>query len=126
MSKVSIEMSASARNDITRVFNALAQANNSVLAERLGVDPSTLSRMKNDKKSNGLTEIENACVLLSLLGFKVVPKTYESLDRETAASMFHMMKCYINRVESVDDLFHNEISERKEELGYGSPDIKKA
>ena len=77
-----------------------------------------LSRMKNDKKSNGLTEVENACVLLSLLGFKVVPKTYESLDRETAASMFHMMKCYINRVESVDDLFHSEISERKEELGY--------
>ena len=118
MSKLSPELSASTRNDISRIFQALAQTNNSELANLLGVDASTLSRMKNDKKSNGLTEIETACALFSLLGFKIVPKSYESLDRDTAASMFHMMKCYINRVESVDDLFHSEISERKEELGY--------
>jgi hypothetical protein len=118
MSKVSIELSASARNDMSRIFQALAQTNNSELAVQLGVDASTFSRMKNDKKSNGLSEVENACALFSLLGFKIVPKSYESLDRDTAASMFHMMKCYINRVESVDDLFHSEISGQKEKLGY--------
>lgn len=118
MSKVSIELSASARNDITRVFNALAQENNSVLAEHLGVDPSTLSRMKNDKKSNGLNEIELFCELLSCLGLKVVPKEYQSIDKSRVEALLVMSKSWMNRIETVDDLFHDEISERKEKLGY--------
>lgn len=118
MSKLSVDMSASARNDVSRIFHALAQTNNSEIAGQLSIDASTLSRMKNEKKNNGLSEIEIACALFSLLGFKIVPKSYESLDKETAQAMFHMTKLYVNRVESVDDLFHHEVSERKEELGY--------
>ncbi len=72
MSKVSTELSARARNEVSRVLQALASSNQSQVAEQLGIDPSTLSRMKNDRKSNGLTELESCLVLLDILGFKTV------------------------------------------------------
>ena len=118
MSKVSINISASARNDVSRVLQALATNNQSDLAEQLSVDPSTLSRMKTDKKNNGLTEIELFCELLSCLGLKVVPKDYQSIDKERVAALLVMSKSWMNRIESVDDLFHDEISNQKEKLGY--------
>ena len=52
MSKLSVDMSASARNDVSRIFHALAQTNNSEIAGQLNIDASTLSRMKNEKKSS--------------------------------------------------------------------------
>ena len=49
MNKVSIDLSASARNDASRILQALATSKQSELAEQLGVDPSSLSRLKNEK-----------------------------------------------------------------------------
>lgn len=118
MSKLSVELSASARNDVSRILQGLASNNQSDLAEQLKVDPSAISRFKNDKKNNGLTEIETFCELLSCLGLKVVPKDYQSIDKERVAALLVMSKSWMNRIESVDDLFHDEISTQKEKLGY--------
>lgn len=118
MNKLSIDMSASARNDVSRILQALAKSKNSGIAEHLGVDPSTISRMKNDKKNNGLTEIEMFCELLSCLGLKIVPKEYQSIDKSRVEALLVMSKSWMSRIETVDDLFHDEVSERKEELGY--------
>lgn len=118
MSKVSIELSASARNDVSRILQALATGNNSEIATLIGVDPSTVSRMKNDKKTNGLTEIETLCELLSCLGLKIVPKEYQSIDKSRVEALLVMSKSWMSRIESVDDLFHDEISGQKEKLGY--------
>lgn len=118
MSQVSNVLSPSARNSVSRVLHALATTNNQALAKKLGIDPSTLSRMKTEKKNNGLTDLEMACTLIDALDHKVVPMTYESMDRDTAASMLHLSKCYINRFETVDDLFHEEVSVNKAKLGY--------
>ncbi|WP_111884014.1 MULTISPECIES: helix-turn-helix transcriptional regulator [unclassified Acinetobacter] len=118
MNKVSIEPSASARNSISRILQALANSKQSELAEQLGVDPSTLSRMKTEKKNNDLTEIETFCELLSCLGLKIVPKEYQSIDKSRVEALLVMSKSWMNRIESVDDLFHDEISVQKEKLGY--------
>lgn len=118
MSKVSVELSASARNDVSRILQGLALSNQSELADQLKVDPSTVSRMKIDRKNNGLTEIETFCELLSCLGLKVVPKDYQSIDKERVAALLVMSKSWMNRIESVDDLFHDEISTQREKLGY--------
>ncbi|EPQ3638093.1 helix-turn-helix domain-containing protein [Acinetobacter baumannii] len=118
MSKVSTELSARARNEVSRVLQALASSNQSQVAEQLGIDPSTITRLKTDKKNNGLNEIEMFCELLSLLGLKVVPKDYQSIDKERVAALLVMSKSWMNRIETVDDLFHDEISGQKEKLGY--------
>lgn len=119
MSKVSIDLSASARNDVARILQALANSKQGELADQLGVDPSTISRLKNDKKTNGLSEVEMFCELMSCLGLKVVPKEYQSIDKSRVEALLVMSKSWMSRIETVDDLFHDEISERREALGYG-------
>ena len=82
MSKVSPELSASARNGISRILQSLANCRQSELAEQLGVDPSTLSRMN------------------------------------SVEALLVMSKSWMSRIDTVDDLFHDEISVQKEKLGY--------
>lgn len=72
MSKVSIELNASAINNASLILRAVNASNQSKVSEQLRIDASTLSRMKNDKKSNDLTDIEFFSGLLSLIGLKVV------------------------------------------------------
>lgn len=115
MSKLSIELTASARNSIARVMRTLASKNNSQIAEELGLDPTTFSRMKNDKKSNGLSDLENACVILDKVDLKVVPKNYKLIHEEKLAALLVMSKAWMGRVDSVDDLFQDDI----EDLGLG-------
>lgn len=118
MNKLSIELSASARNGVSRVLQALATGKQGELADQLGVDPSALSRMKNDRKNNNLTEIEMFCELLSCLGLKIVPKEYQSIDKARVEALLVMSKSWMSRIDTVDDLFHDEISGQKEKLGY--------
>ena len=118
MSKVSPELSASARNGISRILQSLANCRQSELAEQLGVDPSTLSRMKTDRKNNDLTEIETFCELLSCLGLKIVPKEYQSIDKSRVEALLVMSKSWMSRIDTVDDLFHDEMIGQKEKLGY--------
>ncbi|KAF1025827.1 MAG: hypothetical protein GAK29_01689 [Acinetobacter bereziniae] len=72
MSKVSIELNASAINNASLILRAVNSSNQSKVADLFGIDASTLSRMKNDKKSNDLTDIELFSGLLSAIGLKVV------------------------------------------------------
>lgn len=72
MSKLLIEESASASNNASLILKAINSCNQGDIAKRLGVDASTFSRMKNDRKSNSLTEIEFLAGLLSAIGLKVV------------------------------------------------------
>ncbi|MDV8155228.1 MULTISPECIES: helix-turn-helix transcriptional regulator [Acinetobacter] len=72
MSKLLIEESASASNNASLILKAINSCNQGDVAKHLGVDASTLSRMKNDKKSNNLTDLEFLAGLLSAIGLKVV------------------------------------------------------
>ena len=51
MSKVSNELPASAINNESLILQALNTSNQRQVAEKVGIDASTLSRMKNDKKT---------------------------------------------------------------------------
>ena len=105
MSKVSTELSARARNEVSRVLQALASSNQSQVAEQLGIDPSTLSRMKNDRKSNGL---------------KTVLKKYRMISEEKLNALFVMSKAWMESKQTIDDLFQDDIEDFGMcfELGY--------
>lgn len=120
MSKLSVDMSASARNSMARVNRIVTGTNNSQLSEKIGLDPTTFSRMKNDKKTNGLSDIENVCAMLDVLGLKIVPKKYKLIHKEKLASLLVMAKGYMGRLNTVDDLFQDDIEDFgiDEELGY--------
>lgn len=72
MSKVSAEISATARNAQSMILQRLALVNNGEIAGMLGVDASTFSRFISEIKSSGLTNTEMFCELLDRLGLKVV------------------------------------------------------
>jgi len=55
---------------------------------------------------------------LSCLGLKIVPKEYQSIDKSRVEALLVMSKSWMSRIDTVDDLFHDEISGQKEKLGY--------
>lgn len=120
MSKLSNELPASARNSITRVNRIITGTNNAQLSEKIGLDPTTFSRMKNDRKTNGLSDIENVCAMLDALGLKIVPKKYKLIHEEKLVALLIMSKGYMGRLNTVDDLFQDDIDDFgiDEELGY--------
>lgn len=120
MSRLSIEMPASARNDHSRLLQRLNSSNQSKIAEQMGIDPSTLTKWKNDKQSNGLTHMENFCLLLRHLETKPVPVTYRMIREDKLQALFVMSKAWMGRMDSVDDLFQDDIVdfEMDIELGY--------
>lgn len=58
MSKVLPELPEIARNNASLILRHINASNQSKIAESIGIDASTLSRLKNDKKTNGLSELE--------------------------------------------------------------------
>ena len=126
MSKVSPELLAMARNDVARIIQGLNSTNQSKIAEQMGIDPGTLSKWKNDKQSNGLTFIENFCVLLRSLEIKPVPVTYRMIREDKLQALFVMSKAWMGRMDSVDDLFQDDISDFGMGIELGYRDIKKA
>lgn len=74
MSKLLDELPASASNNESLILQALNASNQRQVAETVRVDASIVSRMKTDKKSNGLTEVEFISSLLTAIGLKVVPE----------------------------------------------------
>ena len=126
MNKVSPELLAMARNDVARIIQGLNSTNQSKIAEQIGIDPGTLSKWKNDKQSNGLTFIENCCVLLRSLEIKPVPVTYRMIREDKLQALFVMSKAWMGRMESVDDLFQDDISDFGMDVEFGYRDIKKA
>ena len=126
MSKVSPELLAMARNDVARIIQGLNSTNQSKIAEQIGIDPGTLSKWKNDKQSNGLTSIENFCVLLRALEIKPVPVTYRMIREDKLQALFVMSKAWMGRMDSVDDLFQDDISDFGMDIEFGYRDIKKA
>ena len=126
MSKVSPELLAMARNDVARIIQGLNSTNQSKIAEQMGIDPGTLSKWKNDKQSNGLTFIENFCVLLRSLEIKPVPVTYRMIREDKLQALFVMSKAWMGRMYSVDDLFQDDISDFGMDIEFGYRDIKKA
>ncbi|GEM_PF-228477 len=126
MSKLSVELPASARNSISRVMRVLAGTNNAQIAESIGLDPTTFSRMKNDKKSNGLSDFENTCAALDAMGLKIVPKKYKLIHKEKLAALLAMAKGYMGRLNSVDDLFQDDIDDFGIDIELGYNEIEKA
>ena len=126
MSKVSTELTASARNSISRVMRVLATINNAQIAESIGLDPTTFSRMKNDKKSNGLSDFENTCAALVAMGLKIVPKKYKLIHKEKLAALLAMAKGYMGRLNSVDDLFQDDIDDFGIDIELGYNEKEKA
>ncbi|MEJ5137757.1 hypothetical protein GJV03_08065 [Acinetobacter sp. RIT698] len=118
MSKVSIELSARARNTHSLVLQSLGSVVNATLGEEIGFDGPWVSKFKNDKKNNGLTDLETICVLLDKLGLKVIPGSYECYDRKFVEAIFFLARMQITNSGDINDYQFASIAPRLAEFGY--------
>lgn len=118
MSKVSIELSARARNMHSLILRRLGEVVNSALADDLGFDGPWLSKFKNERKNNGLTDLETLCVMLDKLGFQVIPENFQCYDKQLIDSIFFLARLSMNRASEINDFQHISIFPRLEEFGY--------
>ncbi|ENV08951.1 hypothetical protein BJD20_12930 [Acinetobacter proteolyticus] len=118
MSKVSIELSARARNAQSLILQSFAGVVNATLAEEIGFDGPWLSKFKNDKKINGLSDLETLCVLLDKLGLKVIPESYECYDKKFVEAIFFLARMQITHSADINDYQFASIAPRLAEFGY--------
>lgn len=118
MSKVSIELSPRARNAHSLILQKLGVVVNSSLAEEVGLDGPWLSKFKNERKNNGLTDLETLCILLDKLGFQIIPEQYQCYDKQLIDSIFFLARLSMNRASEINDFQHMSITPRLAEFGY--------
>lgn len=112
MNPLSEKHNAMARKQHSRLLQAIELSCEAELAKNLGMDATTFSRMKNEVRKNGLNSLETFCLLIDQLGLKIVPKSYQSFERERVEALFTLSKGWMARAETVDDLFHDELTKR--------------
>lgn len=112
MSLLSQPTNTMARKQHSRLLQAIELSCEAELAKKLEMDAATFSRMKNEVRKNGLNSLETFCLLLDILGLKIVPKSYQSFERERVQALFVLSKSWMGRAETLDDLFHDELVKR--------------
>lgn len=65
-------------------------------------------------------------MLLRSLEIKPVPATYRMIREDKLQALFVMSKAWMGRMDSVDDLFQDDISDFGMDIEFGYRDIKKA
>lgn len=110
MNQLSDSERARASKSYSRILQAFEKTGQNNIAVAMGCDASKISRLK-------AGELEQFCQVLAVCGLKIVPTEYKALDRDFVEAMLVMNKKLINRVHTVDDLAHSEISTR-DDLDY--------
>ena len=105
MSRVSTELSETARKTFSVMLQALALVNNGELAASLNIDASTFSRFLNEKKSSGMTNLEMLSELLAKLGLKIVSVDDVYCTRETAEATRTLLQHAVNSPDYMRILF---------------------
>lgn len=117
MTRLSNDQVARSRKMQSRILQAIEANGQKNVAHYLGVDASTICRMKSAQGSAKCSEIENVCNLLAALGLKIVPREYKMLRDDVLQSMLVINQEFYRRVGSVDDLAHDEMA-RRDDLDY--------
>ena len=99
--QLSDEQLAWSRNMQTQVLQAIDKNGQSELAKAIGIDSSTVSRLKEH-------HLANLCKMLASLGLKVVPANMKCYDAAKIDILFRLAKDNFQRLEEVDDFFHDD------------------
>jgi hypothetical protein len=86
-----------ARKNHSLIMQRLASVGNAAVALAIGVDESTVSRMKTDK----LLEL---ATILSVLDLKVVPASMKIFDEKTVEVLLYGHQQWVNSIESAHQL----------------------
>lgn len=101
VSQLSDDQLAWSRNMQTQVLQAIDKDGQAELAKAIGIDSSTVSRLKEH-------HLANLCKMMAALGLKVVPAHMKCYDAKKIDILFRLAKDNFQRLEEVDDFFHDD------------------
>lgn len=104
--ELSPEQAAWSRNMQAQILQAIETTGQLVVADCIGVDSSTITKMKQPHGTAKHSDIERICHLLAATGLKVVDKDMQCYDREHVSWLYGMAKLWMNRSIDVDDFLH--------------------
>lgn len=87
-----------ARKNEHLILQRLSSVGQATVATAVGIDESTISRMKGDGKISQLAEI------LAELGLKVVPESLRTFDPKDVDVLLHQAKRWMEHIGSADQL----------------------
>ncbi len=95
--KLSPEQDARARKNYQQLMQKLASVGNLAVAEAIGVDESTISRMKPEK-------FQEFARILAVLDLKIVPNEMKCFDEKEIGAILQLARSRMVEIESVDQL----------------------
>jgi len=106
MSQLSDEQLAWSRNMQSHILQAVAEHKQSNVADCIGVDSTTVGRWLDSK--NPESKMVQFCTMLAFCGLKVVPAEMKCYDAAKIDILFRISKDHFQRLEEVDDFFHDD------------------
>lgn len=104
--QLSREQVAWSRNMQTQILQAIDTTGQLVVADCIGVDSSTITKMKQPHGTAKHSDIERLCHLLAATGLKVVDKDMKCYDQNHVSWLYGLAKLGMNRSLDVDDFLH--------------------
>lgn len=95
--KLSPDQDARARKSYSYLMQKLASVGNLAVAEAVGVDESTISRMKPEK-------FQEFARILAVLDLKVVPNEMKCFDEKEIGAILQLARSRMVDIESVEQL----------------------
>lgn len=95
--KLSPDQDARARKSYSYLMQKLASVGNLAVAEAIGVDESTISRMKPEK-------FQEFARILAVLDLKVVPNEMKCFDEKEIGAILQLARSRMVDIESVEQL----------------------
>ena len=87
----------------SQILQSIEATGQSVVANCVGVDASTITRWK-----EGKGRIESICDLMAVLGLKVVPMDMQCYNPAKVEILWALAKDNLTRSQQVDDFFHED------------------
>ena len=104
--QLSDEQLAWSRNMQSQIMQSVAVNKQSNVADCIGVDTTTVGRWLDAKNPD--SKIVQFCDMLAFCGLKVVPAHMKCYDAKKIDILFRLAKDNFQRLEEVDDFFHDD------------------
>lgn len=106
--KLSPEQAAWSRNMQMQILQAIDTTGQQTVADCIGIDSTGITKMKSAHGTAKHSDIERICHLLAICGLKIVPADMKCYDASKIDILFRLAKDNFQRLEEVDDFFHDD------------------
>lgn len=122
--QLSPEQAAWSRNMQAQILQAIDTTGQHAVADCIGVDTTTITKMKTAHGTAKHSDIERLCHLLAATGLKIVDKDMKCYDRQHVSWLYGMAKLGMNRSIDVDDFLHADAAQQIAEGTYQPRGVK--